>query len=151
MYGHTWNSTGDWKCPCFSKQWKKPSISSASIFFLNQKNVDFCSHPAAVTRWFRIYSWLKVIFFAFSSDRYVTLPVLFLDLLSVLRVANSKERNKQIDLYFKLGLRLDRRNPWKLTESRIPRAPTAGICGGFVVGGAGLFRYQRTQLGPLCH
>lgn len=92
-----------------------------------------------------------MIFFAFSSDRYVTLPVLFLDLLSVLRVANSKERNKQIDLYFKLGLRLDRRNPWKLTESRVPRAPTAGICGGLVVGGAGLFRCQRTQRGPLCH
>lgn len=151
MSGHTWNSTGDWKCPCFSKQWKKPSISSASIFFFNQKNVDFCSHPAAVNRWFRIYSWLKVIFFAFSSDRYVTLPVLFLDLLSVLRVANSKERNKQIDLYFKLGLRLDRRNPWKLTGSRVPTVPTAGICRGFVVGGGGLFQCQRAQLGPLCH
>lgn len=102
--------------PSRLEQWKKKSVIYYAAFFfniINQKNVDFCSHPAAVTRYFRMYSEGDFFFFCLSSDRYVTLPSLFLDLLSVLKVKKGRKLKgkKQIGLYFKFGLNLDRRNP----------------------------------------
>ena len=116
----------------------------------NQKN-NFCSHPAAVTAVAVSECTLKVIFFfCLSSDQYVTLPSLFLDLLSVLRVEKGRKLKgkKQIGLYFKFGLNLDRRNPWKLIRKgrRFPGPSllTAGIVKGFTGGGTGEFQCQRT-------
>lgn len=80
-----------------------------------------------------------VCLFCLSSDQYVTLPVLFLDLLSV-----AKEGNKQIGLYFKCGLRFDPINLANLFgnltgESRFHGSSllTAGIFEELVVGRTG--------------
>ena len=127
---------------------------AAFFFFLDNQKSDFCSHPAAVAV---SECTLKVIFFFFfclSSDRYVTLPSLFLDLLSVLRVEKGRKLKgkKQIGLYFKFGLNLDRRNPWKLVRkgSRFPGPSllTAGIVEGFTGGGLGNFSAREHNQGP---
>lgn len=83
------------------------------------------------------------------------MPSLFLDLLSVLRVEKGRKLKgkKQIGLYFKFGLNLDRRNPWKLIRkgSRFPGPSllTAGIVKGFTGGGGlGNFSAREHNQGP---
>lgn len=52
--------------PSRLEQWKKKVRDLLRSFFfniINQKNVDFCSHPAAVTRYFRMYSEGDFFFF----------------------------------------------------------------------------------------